>query len=302
MDTAFEKTLALIKPDAVGAGSTEHILQIIELNDFSIITRARVHLTPLRAAAFYAEHEGKPFFDTLVDFMSSGPLLALVLAKPQAITSWRSLMGPTNSEKAREAEPDCIRAKFGTDGTKNATHGSDSQSSALREIRFFFPRLVLDPFPDGPASKKFVINQLQPTLVKGLTELCKAKPTADKLEAITWIAHWLLDNNPNKPRPTAADAKIQKVLDEMDELEITRDVGGADQKSIEEMEEELAATRLQSHYRGYLARKSIGEPKHAEAPTVVVQTHEMTEENAAATKVQSIYRGHATRKSMRTAK
>lgn len=87
------------------------ILQAIELSGFTIVTRQRVQLTRERAADFYAEHEGKPFFETLVDFMSSGPLIALVLAKPEAIVAWRALMGPTNAHNARQSEPRSLRAR-----------------------------------------------------------------------------------------------------------------------------------------------------------------------------------------------
>lgn len=296
MEPSVEKTFALIKPDAVRNGSTEDILQAIELAGFTIITRERIVLTPKRAAEFYAEHEGKAFFNTLVNFMSSGPLLAMVLAKPDAVLSWRALMGPTNTLQAKESEPSSLRARFGTDGTMNATHGSDSVPSATRETRFFFPMLVLDPLPDAAAARTYVMKNLQPTLVKGLTALCKAKPTADKLEAITWIARWLLDNNPNKPRPVdQSESATARVLDDLEELDLA---GGDDGLDIDAMEEQLAATRVQAHFRGYQSRKGRGKVAK-EGPTIVVQTHDMSEEDKAATKVQSMYRGHMTRKKMK---
>ena len=90
---------------------------------------------------FYGEHEGKPFFETLIGFMTSGHVTALCLSKEDAIKGWRALMGPTNSLKAREEAPTSLRALFGTDGTRNATHGSDSTTSAARELEFFFPKL-----------------------------------------------------------------------------------------------------------------------------------------------------------------
>mmetsp|Transcript_17541 Transcript_17541/g.33526 ORF Transcript_17541/g.33526 Transcript_17541/m.33526 type:complete len:302 (-) Transcript_17541:380-1285(-) len=295
-----EKTLALIKPDAVRNGYTENILQAIELSGFTIVTRQRVQLTRERAADFYAEHEGKPFFETLVNFMSSGPLIALVLAKPEAIVAWRALMGPTNAHNAKQSEPRSLRARFGTDGTMNATHGSDSPASAAGEVRFFFPKLSLDALPDATAARAYVAKHLQPTLVEGLTCLCKAKPTADKLEAITWIAHWLLDNNPNKPRPVAsADQASARVADELEELGGEAGAEEDEGLSIEAMEEELAATRLQSHFRGYMARKTAKSAKKIEGTKIVLQTHEMSQEDEAATKVQSMYRGHMARKQIK---
>ncbi|KAL3148410.1 50S ribosomal protein L3 [Trebouxia sp. C0009 RCD-2024] len=137
----FEKTYAMIKPDALRAGKAEEICQLIEVHGFTIIAKQKLQLTPQRAQDFYGEHKGKPFFETLVNFMTSGPVYALVLAKQNAIKEWRSLMGPTNSNTARAEKPKSLRALYGTDGTQNATHGSDSPASAAREIRFFFPQL-----------------------------------------------------------------------------------------------------------------------------------------------------------------
>jgi len=88
---------------------------------------------------FYEEHKGKPFFDSLIEYMSSGPCAALILSKENAIQDWRELMGPTKPDQARIEKPKSIRALFGTDTTRNACHGSDSPKSAEREIAFFFP-------------------------------------------------------------------------------------------------------------------------------------------------------------------
>uniref|UniRef100_A0A7S0R1P3 Nucleoside diphosphate kinase n=1 Tax=Pyramimonas obovata TaxID=1411642 RepID=A0A7S0R1P3_9CHLO len=300
-ETGVEKTLALIKPDAIRNGDTANILQKIELKGFTIVTRSRIQLTPERAGEFYAEHKGKPFYDNLVNFMSSGPLMALVLAKSDAILAWRSLMGPTNSLKAREEAPKSLRALYGTDGTCNATHGSDSVASACREIRFFFPKLVQDPLPDSTGAKDFVARELQPTLVKCLTTLCKVKPTANKLEAITWVANWLLDNNPNKPRPLAeAEAGLLEGEEEEDEYPVSE--ADAGEEGVDKMEEELAATRLQSHFRGYQTRKTM-KAKNSAAPVVVQQVETTAEdEQAAAVKVQSLYRGHKARKTVKEKK
>ena len=131
-----EKTLALIKPDAfLKAGK---IVNAIYKDGFRIGRMRSLELSRADAQEFYQEHQGKPFFDGLTQFMSSGPIVALELVADGAIQKWRKLIGPTNTFKAREEAPGCLRAQFGTDGTRNACHGSDSTASAERELNFFF--------------------------------------------------------------------------------------------------------------------------------------------------------------------
>lgn len=189
-----ERTLAIIKPDAVH--KSEEIEDIILRSGFAILQKRRVHLTPEQASDFYAEHYGKLFFASLVAYMSSGPIIALVIARDQAISYWRELIGPTNTVKARQTHPDCLRAIYGTDDQRNALHGSESFTASEREIRFFFPDSIIEPVPVGQASKDYLSRKVNPTLLKGLTELCKQKP----LDPVVWLADWLLENNPNKPR------------------------------------------------------------------------------------------------------
>jgi nucleoside diphosphate kinase homolog 5 len=105
------------------------------------------------------------------------------------------LIGPTNSIRARELEPNSIRAKYGLNEQSNAVHGSDSQASAEREIRFFFPRSVIEPIPTGQLANDYLEKQVNSTLLKGITQLCKEKPA----DPVIWLADWLLKNNPNKP-------------------------------------------------------------------------------------------------------
>ena len=145
----LEKTFAVIKPDAVRAGSTSAILKAAEDAGFVVVCSKETRLSPDRAGEFYAEHRGKHFFPGLVEFMSGGPIVALCLAKTDAIKDWRSLMGPTNTQTARESSPHSLRARFGTDGTQNATHGSDSPASAARELKFFFPNAIPGPGAGG---------------------------------------------------------------------------------------------------------------------------------------------------------
>lgn len=89
-------------------------------------------MTPQDAEIFYEEHKGKPFYNNLVQFMSSDFAVGMELIAPDAITRWRQLIGPTNSQKAREEAPKSLRGRFGTDGTKNACHGSDAPATAER--------------------------------------------------------------------------------------------------------------------------------------------------------------------------
>eukprot|EP00873_Tetraselmis_striata_P014003 jgi/Tetstr1/434267/TSEL_023374.t1 len=135
-----QKTLAMIKPDAY-----RHIGEIIEVavkSGFRINKMKMCHLSKQEACEFYAAHEGKPFFDKLTDFMSSGRIVAMELMAPDAIAKWRALIGPTNSDTARAEAPKSLRALFGTDNTQNACHGSDAPETAAEESSFFFGRRV----------------------------------------------------------------------------------------------------------------------------------------------------------------
>jgi len=200
---AVEQTLALIKPDATGRdGDAREIMALISLAGFTIVAQQQIKLTRDRAEAFYGEHKGKPFFEGLVAFMTSGPLTALVLAKPGAIKAWRSMMGPTSTDKARAEAPRSLRALYGTDGTRNATHGSDSPASAAREIRFFFPAVALNAGAPATAEEASaaIDAQLKTVLVAGLTYLAKNKLASSEAEAVKQLGRYLLDHNPNGPR------------------------------------------------------------------------------------------------------
>jgi len=144
MDGQRESTLAMIKPDAVAAGATGKVIDAVLKAGLLISQLRMTHMSPADAARFYAEHEGKPFYSDLCAFMSSGRVVAMELVGPGAIAKWREIIGPTNTQKARQEAPGSLRAQFGTDGTQNACHGSDSPSSAAREVSFFFG-------PDGRA-------------------------------------------------------------------------------------------------------------------------------------------------------
>ncbi|XP_063746879.1 nucleoside diphosphate kinase 7 [Eleginops maclovinus] len=141
-----ERTLALIKPDVVT--KTGDVLELIYSSNL-IVTKAKMTtLTWRQAADFYVEHQSKPFFNNLVQFVSSGPVVAMELMGDEAISIWRRLLGPGDSAVARREAPESVRAKFGTDGVKNVGHGSDSLAAAARELEFFFPSTI----GHGPSS------------------------------------------------------------------------------------------------------------------------------------------------------
>lgn len=137
----IERTLAIIKPDAVRTHSTGKIIDKIEHEGFNIVDFRKIELDREQAEKFYAEHLGKKFFHQLVDFMTSGPIVAMVLEKDNAIIDWRNLMGATDPALAKEGT---IRKLFGSDMGRNAVHGSDSPKAARREIRFFFADRIRD--------------------------------------------------------------------------------------------------------------------------------------------------------------
>ena len=136
----MQRTLAIIKPDAVERQLAGAILQRIEEAHFRIKGMRLVRLTKPDAQGFYAVHRDRPFFDSLTDFMSSGPVMVLVLEAPDAIAQWRRLMGATDPG---EADRETLRREFGSSIERNATHGSDAPETAAFEIGYFFSDLEL---------------------------------------------------------------------------------------------------------------------------------------------------------------
>lgn len=132
---ATERTLSIIKPDAVARNLVGEIIARFEKAGLKIIAGKIVQLTPETAGGFYAEHEGRPFYNDLVTFMTSGPVLVQVLEGENAIALNRELMGATNP---KEAAAGTIRADFAESIEANSVHGSDSAESAVREISYFF--------------------------------------------------------------------------------------------------------------------------------------------------------------------
>ena len=132
---ATERTLSIIKPDAVAKNVIGEIYSRFEKAGLSVVAARIVHLTQQQAEGFYAEHKARPFFGDLVSFMTSGPVMIQVLEGDNAVMTHRDLMGATNPA---DAAPGTIRADFAQSIDENAVHGSDSAESAAREIAYFF--------------------------------------------------------------------------------------------------------------------------------------------------------------------
>jgi nucleoside-diphosphate kinase len=139
---AVERTLSILKPDAVVRNIIGEIYSRFEKGGLKIIAARMMRLSRAKAEGFYAEHAGKPFFDTLVSYMTSGPVMVQVLEGENAIAVNRRLMGATNP---KDAAPGTIRADFAESIDANAVHGSDAAASAAREIAYFFESDELCP-------------------------------------------------------------------------------------------------------------------------------------------------------------
>ena len=132
------KTFTMIKPDATSKGYTGAILDQIIKAGFSVKAMKWIHLSPAQAGTFYEVHKERPFYQELVDFMSSGPIVAAILEKDNAVADFRTLIGATNPDQAEEGT---IRKKFAASIGENAVHGSDSDENAAIEGNFFFAGL-----------------------------------------------------------------------------------------------------------------------------------------------------------------
>ena len=131
----IEQTLSIIKPDAVERNLAENIKSIFNKNDLSIKEDKKIHITKEEAAEFYKVHQSKPFYDDLCSYLSSGPIVVMILEGKNAVLLNRELMGATDPKKAKE---NTIRKLYGLSIDKNSVHGSDSVENAKKEIDFFF--------------------------------------------------------------------------------------------------------------------------------------------------------------------
>lgn len=139
---AVERTLCIVKPDAVEKNKAGAILQRVEEGGFKIVALRMAHLSQLEAEGFYDVHRARPFFGELVQFMTRSPVVIAVLERDNAVTAWRDLMGATDPAKAAAGT---IRKQFGSNVGENATHGSDSAENARREIAYFFTGSSVSP-------------------------------------------------------------------------------------------------------------------------------------------------------------
>ena len=130
-----EQTLSIIKPDAVERNLVDDIKNIFTKNNLKILNSKKMHISKDEAAEFYKVHQSKPFYDDLCAYLSSGPIIVIVLEGDNAVALNRKLMGATNPQ---DAEPDTIRKLYGISIDKNSVHGSDSVENAKMEINFFF--------------------------------------------------------------------------------------------------------------------------------------------------------------------
>lgn len=138
---AIERTLSMIKPDAVAKNAIGGIIKMMEDGGLNVKAAKMTRLTPKQAEGFYAVHKERPFFGSLVEFMTSGPIMVLLLEGEDAIKRYRDVMGPTDSEKAPK---DTIRGVYGTNIEKNAVHGSDAPETAAIEIAYHFSESELN--------------------------------------------------------------------------------------------------------------------------------------------------------------
>lgn len=136
----MQNTLAIIKPDGVQRGLIGEVIRRLEKSRLPIIAMKMIHMTKAQAEGFYAVHRERPFFNSLTEFMSSGPCVVMVLEGENAIARYRELMGATNYKEAAEGT---IRHEFATDIEKNVVHGSDAPETAAFEIGYFFNRFEI---------------------------------------------------------------------------------------------------------------------------------------------------------------
>ncbi|XP_022188259.2 nucleoside diphosphate kinase homolog 5 [Nilaparvata lugens] len=191
----FEMTLAIIKPEAFDRRL--EIEKLISKEHFKIIQKAVVKLTPDQASDFYYDHYGNLNFPKLVLSLSKGPIVVYCLSKDNAISDWKTLLGPSDVRQAKKDNPFSLRALFGNEEKNlDGLHGSDNRDKAENEIHFFFPKILVERLRSEQERLDYLNEQVVPVVLEGLVEVCRLKPA----DPMLWFADWLLQNNPNKPR------------------------------------------------------------------------------------------------------
>jgi adenylate kinase family enzyme/nucleoside diphosphate kinase len=216
---SVQRTLCILKPDALS-----HLMSIkkqLEDAGFSVMRQEQIQLTQVRAEEFYRDHADESYFNSMVKYVTSGPVVVMVLCRLEAVACLNQLLGPDNGKDARKMFPNSIRAKFGKDGIRNAVHGSENLKAAQREVGFFFPEMGADPYPEDDEVKDFLFRKsaiasmdidsisepdptgitiepsLQQFISRGLMALCQVQPKG--MDAVRWLSRWMMENSPNDP-------------------------------------------------------------------------------------------------------
>lgn len=257
----YERTFAMIKPDAVSHGDVPKILERIKEINLSPIFIKLVQMDEKTAGAFYAEHKDRPFFPRLKQFMTSGPVIILVLEGSDAIRAWRTLMGPTNTQVAEKEAPDSLRALYGTDGTQNATHGSDSPQSAIREIDFWtnpaspggaLPEATLPSATDVEAIKEAQADvdpdeaALMADGEEGGSDESKMSPEDEMRIKLSKVASTIPIHTPLSVQDTFA--MIKPLISEANYMEIMDIIAAHGFEVVSEMKVTLSTAQAQEFY------------------------------------------------------
>ena len=157
MSNIIESTLSIIKPDAVERNLTDKIKKIFEKNNLNIKESKKIHITKDEASEFYKVHQSKPFYNDLCSYLSSGPIVVMILEGENAVASNRKIMGATNP---KDAEENTIRKLYGISIDKNSVHGSDSKENAKKEIEFFLKKLGISKYFNNSLWKSVIFKLL----------------------------------------------------------------------------------------------------------------------------------------------
>eukprot|EP01029_Cantina_marsupialis_P022161 TRINITY_DN53972_c0_g1_i1.p1 TRINITY_DN53972_c0_g1~~TRINITY_DN53972_c0_g1_i1.p1 ORF type:complete len:499 (-),score=179.29 TRINITY_DN53972_c0_g1_i1:225-1721(-) len=253
----MERTLALIAPEIAGKPAlVTKVLDVLDEEGFFICQKKELRFTRERAELFYIEHKGTNYFEDLIQYITDGTCLALEMSKVGAIQHFRKIMGPTNPEKAKNDAPESLRARFGTDVTRNGFHGSDSATGASRELKLVFP----SPPMNQMGTKQYLAATVLPGVAEALTQLCRVRPA----DPYTWLATWLQSTRP----------RVGIFGDEYPEPVLKGHVMKADEFANIHREKELGSRKWPAVWnfrksRGLLAVYGMGQSEENGIETVV---------------------------------